>query len=237
MKRGRGGVGEGREWRKELRRQRSRSFSSFFTVCSERKRRKKTLDASTLGKRVFDPRACRSPKRLSLTCKAELGPSRTCRTRDKRPVAPEAATGAWTGADVDDDVNDDTDVLCLASKPLTRTAGGATAATAGEPRHVGLLRDEEGVNLALLPPFWELLNERAALVPRRLEGSDAWFAEEPGTPAPPPNSSFADEEHGLTKGTTELFCVSEPAAERGAVGVDERGVGSDRGCEAMAVCI
>ena len=30
---------------------------------------------------------------------------------------------------------------------------------------------------------------------------------------------------------------SEPAAERGAVGVDERGVGSDRGCEAMAVCI
>ena len=76
-------------------------------------------------------------------------------------------------------------------------------------------------------------NERAAaLAARRLEGSDAWFAE-------PANSSFADELDGRTKGTTELFCVSDPAAERGAVvGVDERGVGSDRGCEAMlAVCI
>lgn len=73
-----------------------------------------------------------------------------------------------------------------------------------------------------------LVNERAALAARRLEGSEAWFAE------PGPNSSFAVEELGLTKGTTELFCVSELAAERGAVGVDERGVGSDRGCEAMA---
>ena len=91
--------------------------------------------------------------------------------------------------------------------------------------------------MLLLPPFpfCELVpleSERAALAARRLEGSDAWVAE------PAPNSSFADRELGLTKGTTELFCcVSEPAAERGAVGVDERGVGSDRGCEAMAVCI
>ena len=77
-----------------------------------------------------------------------------------------------------------------------------------------------------------LVNERAALAARKLEGSEAWFAEPDG-----PNSSFTEEEFGLTKGTTELFCVSEPAAERGAVGVDERGVGSDRGCEAMAVCI
>ena len=75
------------------------------------------------------------------------------------------------------------------------------------------------------------VSERAALAARKLEGSEAWFAE------PAPNSSFTEEEFGLTKGTTELFCVSEPAAERGAVGVEERGVGSDRGCEAMAVCM
>lgn len=185
-------------------------------------------------KRVCDPRACRSRKLLSLTCEAKLEPSLTCRTRDKSPVAPDEEAGAWTAcADVDvvfvaDDV--------AAAKPLTRTAGGATAAAAGEPRHIGLLSDDEGVTLTLLlPPFCELLlleSERAALAARRLEGSDTWVAE----PAPP-NSSFADRELGLTKGTTELFCVSEPAAERGAVGVDERGVGSDRGCEAMAVCI
>lgn len=161
---------------------------------------------------------------------AEAGPSPTCRTRDKSPDAPDEAVGAWaTWADVVVVVDD---VVVSASKPLTRTAGGATAATAGEPRHVGLLSDDEGVTLAL--PVCEVLfallfdNERAALAARRLEGSEAWFAE------PGPNSSFAVEELGLTKGTTELFWVREPAAERGAVGVDERGVGSDRGCDAMA---
>jgi hypothetical protein len=116
-------------------------------------------------------------------------------------------------------------------------AGGATAAaTTGDPRQVGLLREEDGVTLALPlpppPPVALLLSEREArAAARKLEGSDAWF--EPDAV----NSSLADDELGLTKGTTELFWVSDPAAERGAVGVDERGVGSDRGCEAMAVCI
>ena len=222
-------MGEGRRFEREkgtekrMRRQRSRSFFRFFSAFF-------SLSKALNGpKRVCDPRAYRSRKLLSLTFEAEPRSFRTCRTRDKSPVAPDEDTGAWTtcaNVDVADDVS--------AAKPLTRTAGGATAAaTGGEPRQVGLLSDDEGVTLALLLPpplFCELENERAALAARRLEGSDAWVAE----PAPP-NSSFAEEElGGLTKGTTELFCVSEPAAERGAVGVDER----DRGCEAMAAaCI
>lgn len=165
----------------------------FFGLFEEEKRK----DPHPQEKRVCDPRACRPLKLPFLTLEAEAEPSRTCRTRDKSPDAPDEAVGAWaTCADVVDDV-----FVVSASKPLTRTAGGATAATAGEPRHVGLLSDDEGVTLAL--PVCEfvllLVNERAALAARRLEGSEAWFAE------PGPNSSLADEELGLTKGTTELF--------------------------------
>ena len=183
---------EEKERKKKARRQRSRSFFGSFEEGEKKDPHRK---------RVCDPRACRPLKLLLLTLEAEEGPSLTCRTRDKSPDAPDEAVGAWaTCADVVDDV-----FVVSASKPLTRTAGGATAATAGEPRHVGLLSDDEGVTLAL--PVCEVLfalfvNERAALAARRLEGregSEAWFAE------PGPNSSFAVEELGLTKGTTELF--------------------------------
>ena len=78
--------------KKGMRRQRSRSFFSvFFSSARARavcRKRKKALVAL---KRVFDPRAYRPTKHLPLTFEVELEPSVTCRTRDKRPVAPDEA--------------------------------------------------------------------------------------------------------------------------------------------------